>query len=238
VLNLLLREIPQPFGILDFDCFVFRPDYLHAVDSMGPRTSVQAFFANHDQALDLWIPQTYLLNLNQPVLAELMMRYRVGTNSIFWDDLSPIVQRRLATLGIGPNRIPENKPGFDTLRVLLLLALADGYPFEFIARQSDSDFIGDDLFHVGASSDPRKILGASGIRQFWSSYFWIRRLELIEDAELRDRYLARFGFGSSEDVLGRFPRRPRQETLDFMDRLAAGKLDCVSGKRTDVEAKM
>src|SRR5437870_1355608 len=26
LLNLLLREIPQPFGIMDFDCFVFRPD--------------------------------------------------------------------------------------------------------------------------------------------------------------------------------------------------------------------
>ena len=103
VLNLLLREIPQPFGITDYDCFVFRPEYLRAIEAIDPRTSAQVFFANHNDILDIWVPETFLLGLNQPVLAELMSRYRVGTNQIHWDDLSTAAQERLATLGIGPN---------------------------------------------------------------------------------------------------------------------------------------
>jgi hypothetical protein len=223
LLNLLLREIHQPFGITDYDCFVFRPEYLRAIEAISPKTSAQVYFANHNDRLDIWIPETFLLGLNQPVLAELMSKYRVGANQIRWDDLPTPAQERLATLGIGPNQRPETyKPDIDTLRVLLILAVADGYPYEFVTRHTVHKYLTDDVFHIGASAIPRQVLEL-GDRAPWGSYFWIRRLELIDNSELRNRYLAQFGFGSSEYVLSRFADRPNQEILDFVDRLAAGK---------------
>jgi hypothetical protein len=225
LLNLLLREIPQPFGVIDFDCFVFRADYLRGIESIGPKTSAQVFFANYDELLDLWIPETFLLTLNQPILAELMARYRVGADQIEWDDLPGAVRQRLATLGIGRNQLPENyKSAIDTLRVLLLLAVADGYPLEMITRHSVQKYVTDDVFHIGSSSNPQINLQLNADWALWGSYFWVRRLELIEDRELRDRYRARFGIGDSESVLSRFSERPEPQILDFMDRLAAGKL--------------
>src|SRR5262249_30944022 len=145
----------------------------------------------HDAALDLWIPETFLLGLNQPILAELMARYWVGADQIEWDNLPMAAQRRLSTLGIGRDRLPENYKGsFDTLRVLLLLALADGYPYELVTKHSVLKDLTDDVFHIGASSFPQNSLSIQEDWAVWGGYFWIRRLELIEDGELRSRYLA------------------------------------------------
>jgi hypothetical protein len=222
ILNLLLREIHQPFGITDYDCFVFRSDYLRAIERIDSRTSAQVFFANRNDVLDFWVPETFLLGLNQPVLAELMRRYRVGANQIQWDDLSTAAQARLAMLGIGPDQRPEtHKPAIDTLRALLTLAVADGYPYEFVARHTVQKYLADDVFHIGASAIPRQIL-ENGDPAPWGSYFWIRRLEQIDDPALRSRYLEQFGFGSSEYVLSRFADRPNPEILKFVDNLAAG----------------
>ncbi len=203
---------------------MFRGDYLRAVETIGEKISAQVFFANHNDVLDLWIPETFLLVLNQPVLAELISRYRVGACQIYWHDLVPAAQERLATLGIGPDQLPENyKPTFDTLRALLMLAIADGYPLEFITRHSVEKAVADDVFHVGSSSDPRQNLRLARDYQLWGTYFWIRRLELFEDSELRERYLAQFGFGSSAEVLSRFQAKPQEDVLAFVDKLAAAK---------------
>jgi hypothetical protein len=225
ILNLLLREVPQPFGIIDFDCFVFQPAYLRAVEFIDERTSAQVFFANHNEVLDIWVPETFLLTLNQPVLAELIARYKVGTDQICWDDLLPVAQQRLATLGIGPNQLPESyKPAFDTLRVLLMLAIADGYPPAYITKHGAHKYTANDVFHIGGSSDSYRDFTIANDYQSWGSYFWIRRLELIDDKELRERYLAQFGFGTSAHALARFSARPQEDLLKFIDNLAAGKV--------------
>jgi hypothetical protein len=224
LLNLLLRCTPQPFGILDFDCFVFRPEYFGAVEAIGPTTSAQVFYANHNTVLDLWVPETFLLILNQPVLADLVARYRVGTDGIAWDDLSSAVQRRLATLGIGPDQLPENyKPSFDTTRVLLMLALAEGYPYEIITRHSAAMHLAGDIFHVGASSSPKRDLQGAHPYALWGTYFWIRRLELIDDQELRDKYLPKYGIVSSENVSGHLGKWLNQEIRDYIDTIASGR---------------
>ena len=57
LLNLFLRDVHQPFGIVDFDCFVFRPDYFRVVEAIGPATTCQAFHASHNPVLDLWMPE-------------------------------------------------------------------------------------------------------------------------------------------------------------------------------------
>jgi hypothetical protein len=225
LLNVLLREIPQPFGIIDFDCFVFRPDYLSGIEAIDERTSAQVFFARHNEVLDLWVPETFLLTLNQPVLSELISRYRVGAGPVAWDELLPAAQQRLATLGLGRNQLPENhKRSFDTLRAILMLGVADGYPLEFIARHCPPKHLADDVFHIGATSDPGKNLQSANRYHMWGSYFWIKRLELFEDSDLRERYLARFGFGNSAGQLSRFPTRPDEDFLEFVDKLAAGKV--------------
>ena len=150
LLNLFLRDVHQPFGIVDFDCFVFCPDYFRVVEAIGPSTTCQAFYASHNPVLDLWIPETFLMVLNQPVLADLMARYHVSTDQISWSDLPTPIQQRLATLGIGVDQLPENyKPTFDTLRVLLMLGVTEGCQIEFITKRGAALHIADDLFHVG-----------------------------------------------------------------------------------------
>ena len=107
--------------------------------------------------------------------------------------------------------------------MLLILAVTDGYPYEFVTRHTVHKYLADDVFHIGAIAIPRQTL-AQGDPAPWGSYFWIRRLEQFDDSDLRDRYLAKFGFGSSEYVLSRFADRPNQEILDFIASLAAGKV--------------
>ena len=156
--------------------------------------------------------------LNQPVLADLMARYHVSTDQISWSDLPTPIQQRLATLGIGVDELPENyKPTFDTLRVLLMLGVTEGCQIEFITKRSRALHIADDLFHVTPSSNPRRKLNAAFPYDVWGSYFWIRRLEQINDAPLRERYLRLFGIGSSEKVLSYLRSRPNEKLLEYID---------------------
>ena len=63
-----------------------------------------------------------------------------------------------------------------------MLGVTEGCQIELITKHVPQPSISaDDLFHVGASSNPRRKLNAAFPYDVWGSYFWIRRLEQIDD---------------------------------------------------------
>jgi hypothetical protein len=224
VLDVLFAAWRRDFGILDYDCFVLDPGIVERLTELAPDSSMNAAFfrANPDPALK--VPETFLLYFNRAVMRDLMDRYQVATRPIRWDQLTPEVQARLATLGLSQRKPPEeHKPYYDTLRLLMMLGLSDGHPYRFAAEIPASPAPREDAFHVGGVSDPRSIQGIWALR---GSYFWRRVLEAADDPFLKAHYGKKFGLQGARALLEE--NRPLSdeiapEFLAFCERLLEGK---------------
>jgi hypothetical protein len=174
---------------------------------------MNAAFLRENRNPPLAVPETFLLYFDRDRMREIMGRYGVGTRPVHWHELGADVRERLATLGIAEDRLPEShKPYFDTLRLLMMLASADGHPYRFSARIPASPGPSDLAFHVGGVSDPRSVQGIWALR---GSYFWRRALECAQDSGLRAHYEARFGAQSSRSLLEEHTELAREISPEF-----------------------
>ncbi len=203
VINALVNSVEYHFGILDYDCFVFNPDLFNQATILEENHQLNAFFSTTNPKLKLDLPETFFLMINTPLYRQLIREYRVDCRHISYFQLSRTVRQKLKSIGIDSNHLPEDfKNYFDTLRLLMVLGLADGYPINYVERFPAKFKPSNQIFHVGGISDPNQYKHLWGVR---GSYLW--RLALINhpDEELRNYYQQIFGKTSPDEVLDSFP---------------------------------
>lgn len=197
-LEILVRNLPSDFGILDSDMLVLNPDCFRRIQLLGEGVAMNTYFILKNERTGLAIPQTFFLFFNLKIVTNVINKYRVGFVSYFWQDLPVLAQRRLAQLGLGPDNYPHSfKNAFDTLQAVMMLCLAEGHPFGILGQTSGAPRPDDNLFHVGAVSYWR---GVNDVWKLRGAYFSMRLLEDHKDDELRQRYQKLFGCISPGEI--------------------------------------
>jgi thiol-disulfide isomerase/thioredoxin len=199
VIDLLIDHFKKPFGMIDSDCFVFNPGYFEQAKVLEEKTLLNAFFCLKNDELDLEIPQTYFLFFNAPIIAEVKKKYRVDSKLYKYKDLRRSIRKSLSVLGIDSEHLPEPATKLiDTIRVVLLLGMIEGYRVNFIKRFPTFSQPNPDMYHIGAvffNNNNKRYSFYKG------SYFWRVSLEKCGDQELIDYYHAKHGYISSQDLL-------------------------------------
>lgn len=220
VLDAIFASWGPDFGIIDYDCFVFDAGLFDRAARIAPGTSMNAAFFRGNEDPPLQVPETFLLYFNAGVIRDLIRRYGIGTRPVRWPALPERARERLATLGLSAERPPEaHKPYYDTLRLQMMLGLADGQPYRYVAEIPASPAPNEIAFHVGGVSDPRSVEGIWALR---GSYFWRRVLEASDDPFLRRHYGERFGTQTARGLLDAHAELARQiapEFLEFCERV-------------------
>lgn len=219
VIDYLLNWMDKPFGLLDYDCFVFSKDCFRDIKNINEKTSISAYYGTLNDKLGIVFPETFFVFINTPVLKKLAKKYGVNSKIIKWDDLSLLAKEKMQELGIDRHLLPESRKNyFDTLRALMVLALLEDYQFDF----PPAGFINymeeqpDDLFHVGSTfgvpyygaktTSPYRARGA---------YFWYRALEQVDDEGIKQRYYEKYGKWSKEKLLKQFSL-PEEKICEFI----------------------
>lgn len=213
VLDLLFDKFRNPFGILDYDCFVLNPNYFLQMHKLEQNTLVNAFFVFENKVLNLDIPETYFLFFNTPLINKIKEKFQVNSKLITRDKLSTEVKNSLLSLGIDQFHNPEeHKDYYDTLRTLILLGKTEGYKCNFIKRYPTIAKPYNDIFHVGGGHNTNDFSNTWRTR---GTYLWRRSLEVCNYPELQNYYWNRFGSGLSREILKQFPEVCKKIGNDF-----------------------
>ena len=217
VLTLLLASNEGPFGVLDHDCYVFDTSVFGDL-GFGERDCLVAAFGNTAPQLGIPYPETYFLYFNSKLLKPIMQRY--GVDARAYRKLPTAARDPLATIGVRDGvYLKEYQNYFDTLHVLLLLALAEGLTVRFLQSVE-----ADSIAHVGSTSS-----GVAHTKDLMHSYVQLRFLELLNDLRLRHLYRRRtYPFRESSEVSSRIPRSPeavaRMNGVDELTRRIASRV--------------
>jgi hypothetical protein len=220
VINSILMNWRQNFGLLDYDCFVTDPAVIQQLTNIPEDAAFSTAYSIRNTDLELVIPETFLVFLNAKRIQELVRKYQVDARIYFWPRLKGKTREAIEAMGIRPERMPEtNKPYFDTLRVLMLLSLSEGLRIERVRQFEDPRGEAASVFHVGSISRPGAI---SDTYSFGGSYFWARALESCAEPVLEKIASARHGAIESGQLVSKYPEYYAQqdnELLEFIDRL-------------------
>jgi hypothetical protein len=129
VLTLLLESDQEPFAVVDHDCAIFESAVLADLE-LSEREFLLALDHPHfytvNRRTGMRFPRTHFLLLNAPLLRALMSKYRVSAEKCRRPPGRAAA--RLRDLDLGPHNYPREYLDFyDTLLVLMSLALADGF---------------------------------------------------------------------------------------------------------------
>lgn len=229
VMDLIIDHYKKPFGLIDSDCFVFDPLYYKKAQSLDKNTILNAFFYLSNNELDLEIPQTYFLFFNPITISRIKNKYRVNSEQYQYQRLPRLIKERLLSIGIDASHLPESfKKLFDTLRLVVVLGLADGYEVNFIEKFSNFSQPNSEMYHIGAVYHNNNIKRLSSMR---GSYFWRICLEKCEDTELIRYYYAKYGNQTSLEILNsnlEFASLSSTKTyVEFVDKLLSKNIDIV-----------
>lgn len=197
VLTLLLEWNEHPFGVLDHDCYVFDPS-IFADLKFGERDCLVAVFGNTAARVGIPYPETFFLYFNSTLLKPIMRRY--GVDARAYRTLPHTARDPLATIGVRDGvYLKEYHDYFDTLHVLLLLAIAEGLTVRYL-QSVDADSIA----HLGSTSS-----GVAHTKDLMHSYVQLRFMELLKDVRVCHRYRRRtHPFRASSEVRSLIPRAP------------------------------
>jgi hypothetical protein len=226
IINCLLRSQDNPFGILDYDCFVFRKECFQEITALPTNTAMQGFFAYKNVSLKLDFPETFFLFFNTQLLRNLCSVYDVGAERIDWQDLPSRTKNVLQAIGLGPGCLPEeHKDNFDTLRVLMALSLVEGIPYKLIKDYDCSARFHGDIVHIGGVSHPNYFRDPW---KFMGSYFWRLLLQVETEQSLRTFYAEEYGGISADQLLvdnseftNTFTRGEFQKVDEFVNKIAS-----------------
>jgi len=197
VITLLLESNTASFGLLDHDCYVFDPRIFASL-STGPKDCLTAIYGGISANTGFPYPETYLMFLHAAVLRETMARYHVDARICHDvpEPLRPLLQR----IGLGDGVFVKDYGSFfDTLHLLLALAVVDGYACRFL-QQFDKEAIS----HVGGTS-----WKTAETKELVDCYVDWCFLDLDGGAELRRRYRHRTRpFRSATQVRAAIPMTP------------------------------
>lgn len=222
ILDLLFDKYQQPFGILDYDCFVFDNSYFSGLKKIGPNSLFTALYIHKNHVLGLKYPQTFLMYFNTPIINKVKAEFGVTSKTYYTHNISQRIWKQLKVIGIDQEHFPEEyKDYFDTLRLVLSLGYSMGYIADFIEEISGNQQPSDRIFHVGGvsvtdSSMPKTKWGTRGV------YLWRRVLEASSDKDLRNKYWKEYGSLSSSDFRKRnwvFSEKIGNEYFDFVEKI-------------------
>jgi hypothetical protein len=165
VLTLLLRALEEHFGVLDHDCLVLDDNLLR-----GLRLDREEFLAapdhphffNVNPATGLRFPRTHFLYLNAPLLRRMMEEHRITAEKRVRPPRR--LKSRLAAMGIGTHNYPRHYLShFDTLLLLMSLAMSEGYRVRWIPAAADRIVhLGHLAVHEPAGARRRRQVPADG----------------------------------------------------------------------------
>lgn len=209
VIDYLLDWMDSSFGILDDDCFVFSPSLFSMIRSISSQISFCSCYGFESYKHSMVFPETFFLYLNAPLLKKIKKEFGVGGLTTTWDQLPDKVKEKISEFGFSKDKLPEDNKGyFDTLRVLMVLSLAQDYPFRFI-NDKYINYLKDEsknVFHVGAvTAVPFRGISTVSKSRTRGSYFWYRALEQCPDTKIKLKYYRQYGYSSSNQVLLKFP---------------------------------
>ena len=220
VITLLLDSNSENFGLIDHDCYVFDRRIFESL-APGPGHCLTAVFGGVSAKSGIAYPETSFLFLNAPVLRALMNRYHVDAR--IYRKLPTALRDTVRGLGIdGAVFIKDYANFFDTLHLLLALAIADGHPCRFL-----QGFDARAIAHVGGTS-----WRTTQTKELINCYADWRFLDLADDEELHRRYRSRTRpFGSAADARSSIPLTPESfARLGWIDALV-GRLAAVTDPR-------
>ena len=176
VISLLLKGCRGNFGLIDHDCYVFDDALFEQLTPAGDECLL-ALFGEASASVDITFPLTYLLYFNAGALRALMRRY--GVDARIYRAIPASAQDAMARIGLVPGRFWKHYHNFyDTLHVLLAVALAEGLKYRFLSSPEKSP-----AMHVGGTS-----IGTHHAKSLYALYLHLRFLELLGDPLLRRRY--------------------------------------------------
>lgn len=220
ILDLIFDKFQQPFGILDYDCFVFDSSYFSRLKKIGNNSLFSTLFLHKNQTLGLKYPQTFLMYFNTPLINMVKTEFRVTSKTYYTHNISPGIWKQLKTIGIDQQHFPEEyKDYFDTLRLLLSLGYSKGFTSDFIEEIAGNQQPNDRIFHVGGVSCmgiPKTKWGTRGV------YLWRRILEASTDNALRERYWRKYGAMTASEFRKKnwiFSEKIGNEYFDFVEKI-------------------
>lgn len=191
VIDALVEVLENPFWLVDHDCYVLDAAVLQQERKLlGNRAGV-AFYKTTNPVNGIVAPETFLLLLNPEVIRRLQQKFGVTCREYTWDTLPQKAKERLREIGVNQNRRPEeHKAYFDTLRVIALLAQADGSGFAMDRGYSAMCQPYPEVIHVGGTSQP--IWPPHDRYYSLGSYFWRRCLEASHMTTMQAEYVKRW----------------------------------------------
>lgn len=176
VINLLLKQHPENFGLVDHDCYIFDE---HLIEQLIPKDDevLLAYFQNFSPNVDVPYPLTHFLFFHTEPLRQIMRRY--GVDASLYRKAPASTKNALASLGLTEGVFLKHYHNFyDTLHILICMALAEGFKVRYLSSAQEHAVI-----HVGGTS-----LGTHHTKGLYELYIHARFLELLNDPELNRRY--------------------------------------------------
>ena len=203
VLDFLFSFFSDPFGIIDYDCFVFDPSFFEKFHELSSNSLLNSAFVHHNPLLSRNFPETFLLFFNTEIIKSIQKEFNVDSKPVNYSNLSNKVRASVGSIGITDNCYPEEyKNYFDTLRLWVCLGMAKGYECNFVSNYTNVSIPGDAIYHVGSGSSN------SDFKTPWrarGTFFWRRALEECGFPDLQKEYWDRFGDARAKDFVEQNP---------------------------------
>ncbi len=197
MINMLLQNNEQNFGIIDHDFYLFDSTVLDRL-KFAENECMLSILGDVSGRTGLTYPLTHFLYMNTAPLKELMSRYRVGAQS--YRRLPRLTRQKLREIHLQDKSFLKDYHNFfDTLHVLLALAYAEGWCTPLIELKTKEA-----AYHLGGTS-----IGTHHTKELVQLYIGLLLLEFVNDKEITQRYADSFEpYQSSADVLLILPRIP------------------------------
>jgi hypothetical protein len=224
VLDMLFDNVLKPFGILDYDCFVFNSSLFQNIKKLEPGVMLNSAFYK-DSPIFGKTPHTFFCFFQTGTIRTIREKYKVDCGiTDFSKKIPQKAVRQLMKIGIYEKNYPESgKNYFDTLRLIVSLGISEGYSCQYLDLHSTNSTQNPDVFHVGGVANPNSTYGWWSVR---GSYFWWRALETCEDNDIVHNYYEKYGKRNSCDIFEGFPdykQQTKQEYFDIVEKIVSSE---------------
>ena len=205
VLNMLFDYHEVNFGIIDHDLYIFNKDTFGQLTFEDGQCAIGAFRIHNEKA-NIEFPTTHFMFFNMKLIRMVRSKYKIGAH--MYRRIPRQATEGLRSLNLGYHNFPKDYLSvFDTMNLLLAMALFEGFSFRFIEGGPG------DFFHIGGTST----IGGELHRQFIGLKF----LEMAQDEEIRERYANLYpALSRSQDIGAHLPNTwQAHEYVAYIDRV-------------------
>ena len=210
LLNLLLTNNNQNFGIIDHDLYIFNRDIFGQL-IFNADEFVIGLFKVTNKTSQLTFPTTHFMFFNIALIKNVMFKYNIGAQK--YRRIPARLKKKLATLHIGYHNFLKGYLNyFDTLNLIMAMAFYE----RLAAKILEVDYA-KDVYHLGTTSH--------GPDNLYRTYRSLKFLEMPANKSLREKNYDQFAnLGSSKNLLKLFPDDVNSiqfihQTDQFMEKL-------------------